>query len=97
MLCMHTPPAAWRPARLAAGCVVRGVVVCVHPFGLGVYLPDVHDFGHVNVPEFLDGPTETLPEYPAVGEQHQFVVLGRSGVHDQLRLGNSRRGQTFDT
>jgi hypothetical protein len=61
-----------------------GVVVCVHVFGLGVYLPDQGAFGHVNVTAMGVEATRSLDDYPAVASRLEVQVLGYTG--DQLRL-----------
>ncbi|MBI5231014.1 MAG: hypothetical protein HY876_02490 [Coriobacteriales bacterium] len=72
-----------------AGTRVRAVVVCVHVFGVGVYLAAHEVFGHVNAPELLEGQLAGLSDYPSVGAVLDLIVLGRSGT-GQLRLGRPR-------
>jgi len=60
-------------------------VVCVHVFGLGVYLPEANAFGHVNAPSMGVATTPGLDDYPAVGTELWLRVLGISGT-GQLRL-----------
>jgi len=48
--CFHSnPPRLGSTSELTAETPVQGVVVCIHVFGLGVYLPREDAFGHVNV------------------------------------------------
>lgn len=70
--------------RLMEGRVEQAVVVCVHVFGLGLYLPGVDAFGHVNVPVMGVEVTRTLDDYPAVGARLSVKVLGYTA--QQLRL-----------
>lgn len=89
-LCLHNGVAAVRDYE--PGTRLEGVVVCVHVFGVGVYLPNVGDFGHVNVPELVglsDRPLRELSDYPGVGTRLDLTVIGRTGVQRQLRLGRS--------
>lgn len=71
--------------RLDEGAPVNGVVVCHHPFGLGVYLADVDQYGHVNITAIgtsVRGPND----FPAVGSAIEGTVLGYSGMLGQLTL-----------
>jgi ribosomal protein S1 len=77
-------PAIPEDQRLEQGLVVSGVVVCHHPFGLGVRLADREEYGHVDVPQISDGMIRGPEDYPAVGEHVRGRVLGYAG--DQLRL-----------
>ena len=65
--------------------MTRGVVVCAHVYGVGVYLPDVGDFGHVNMPHLGIATLRDQDDYPVIGTVLPLTVFGRSG--DQLRLG----------
>ena len=65
---------------------MRGVVVCAHVFGLGIWLPDHAEFGHINTPAMGVPVARTLDEYPGIGEELTARVLGYSGVQHQLRL-----------
>jgi hypothetical protein len=47
--CFHSHPPSPAGDDLAENETARGVVVCVHVFGLGIWLPDYARFGHVNV------------------------------------------------
>lgn len=67
------------------GAEQPGVVVCLHPYGLGVYLPAEHTFGHVDAPMMGVATTSGLDDYPPVGSVLSLTVLGYSGT-DQLRL-----------
>ncbi len=81
---MHSQPPA-RSVTFAPRARFRGVVTCVHPFGVGVFLPECAAFGHVNVPDLTlpaDGSRMDLPE---VGTELELEVLGYS-ASGQLRL-----------
>jgi hypothetical protein len=82
--CFHSHPPA-DEAQLSEGVDLRGVVICVHPFGLGVYMPDEHAFGHVDAPMMGLDSTNGLDDYPSVGSMLSLTVLGYSGT-GQLRL-----------
>lgn len=82
--CFHSHPPSDED-QLAEGTEVRGVVVCVHPFGIGVYLPEKRVFGHVDA-IFLGRPNPGgLPDYPGVGSDVELTAVGYSGG-GQLRL-----------
>jgi hypothetical protein len=78
----HAPIAE---VEIPAGSVVEVTVVCHHPFGLGVWVEEHDQFGHVNVPTILDGPIRDFEDYPRIGGRRRAVVLGYSGS-SQLRL-----------
>jgi hypothetical protein len=83
--CFHSHPPS-TGSRLDEGTRVAGVVVCVHPFGLGVHLDGGRAFGHVDAP-FMGRPSVSgLEDYPQVGTALDLEVLGYSGGSDQLRL-----------
>jgi hypothetical protein len=82
--CFHSHPPD-DESQLSEGGDLRGVVVCVHPFGLGVYLPAEHAFGHVDAPMMGRISTSGLDDYPSVGSVLAVRVLGYSGT-SQLRL-----------
>lgn len=82
--CFHSHPPK-RETRLSDGTEHRGVVVCLHPFGLGVFLPDQETFGHVDTPMMGRSATSGLDDYPPVGSVVLLTVLGYSGL-EQLRL-----------
>lgn len=83
--CFHSHPPATGP-KLDEGTRVKGVVVCVHPFGLGVHLDGGRTFGHVNVSVMGRPSVSELEDYPQVGTALDLEVLGYSGESDQLRL-----------
>jgi ribosomal protein S1 len=83
--CFHSHPPE-TGARLDEGTRVKGVVVCVHPFGLGVHLDGGQAFGHVNAPAMGGPSVQGLEDYPQVGTALDLEVLGYSGGSDQLRL-----------
>jgi exosome complex RNA-binding protein Csl4 len=70
--------------RLAPGEAVSGVVVCHHPFGLGIRLDERHEYGHVDVAQISEGIIRDADDYPPVGERVRARVLGYAG--DQLTL-----------
>ncbi len=83
---MHNQPPNLPESTSPAQTVTRGVVICVHEYGVGVYLPEARDFGHVDVPE-LGVVTARYPtDYPKIGAVLLLTVFGRSGL-GQLRLG----------
>lgn len=84
---MHTDPATRVPAgdQLPEGTFVRGEVVCHHPFGIGIRVDEVGQYGHVDVPHVRDSVTRGSEDYPRIGVAVSAVVLGHDG-HGQLRL-----------
>jgi hypothetical protein len=84
--CYHSHQPASPRSDLEAGQIVRAVVVCVHAYGLGVWLPEHAVFGHVNAPHMGVPHAHTLDDYPTVGAVLTTGVLGYSGVQHQLRL-----------
>lgn len=73
------------PSReVSEGAMTEGVVVCVHVYGLGVYLPQHRTFGHVNAPAMGLGRTRSLDDYPRIGTCLSVRILGYAG--SQLRL-----------
>jgi len=84
---MHGDPAAAVPttAQLPAGMRVTGVVVCHHPFGLGVRVDAWNQYGHADVPSIRDGVVSGPADYPPIGRTVSALVLGYSGS-SQLRL-----------
>ena len=84
---MHDDTAAGvdEERRLNVGTFVRGVVVCHHPFGVGIYLDDEDQYGHVDVSHIRDGLVRGSEDYPGLGVRTSAVVLGYSGL-GQLRL-----------
>jgi hypothetical protein len=69
---------------IAEGTLVDVTVVCHHPYGMGVWVEDFGQFGHVNVSVIRDEPTDGLDAYPPIGVRLRAVVIGYSG--QQLRL-----------
>jgi hypothetical protein len=81
--CFHSHPPS-SGAQLLVGSHQSGVVVCVHGYGLGVYLTG-QVFGHVDAPMMGRPLARDLDDYPGVGSQLHLEVLGYSGI-GQLRL-----------
>jgi predicted RNA-binding protein with RPS1 domain len=72
------------PVDLPHGDEVRGEVVCRHPFGVGLYLPDQRTYGHVDgiqMPDSVSSPAD----YPEIGSPVRARVLGVADGR-QLRL-----------
>lgn len=82
--CFHSHPPQVH-VKVQEGVAADGVVVCVHPFGLGVYLSSEQGFGHVDVPMMGRPLSQDLADYPPVGSTLQLEVLGYSG-RGQLRM-----------
>jgi predicted RNA-binding protein with RPS1 domain len=72
--------------RLHAGISVTGAVVCHHAFGLGMFLADRDEYGHVNITEVKPGAVRGPEDFPAIGSSVEGIVLGYTGIHDQLRI-----------
>lgn len=83
--CFHSYPPTLGPHRLSSGEAVSGLVVCIHPFGVGCILIEREDFGHVNVTELGRATPKGMTDYPLIGERLRLEVLGYSGT-GQLRL-----------
>lgn len=84
--CYHSHPPFPAPRELDVGTRVSAVVVCIHVFGVGVWLPDLARFGHVNASHMGVAQTQTLDDYPRIGEALPALVLGYAGARRQLRL-----------
>jgi hypothetical protein len=82
--CVHSHPPEG-DLDLSPQTHVAGVVVCVHPYGLGVHLADKQTFGHVDAPMMGVLSAHGLDDYPSVGSTLNLEVLGYSGS-GQLRL-----------
>jgi hypothetical protein len=80
--------------RRREGDNVQGVVVCHHQYGLGVYLPDRDEYGHVNITSIkppgqrIDGPAD----FPPIGSEVEGTVLGYTEIDSQLRITLVPRG-----
>jgi len=70
---------------LTEGTFVTGMVICHHPFGIGVRLDESGQYGHVDVPFIRNKVTRGPDDYPAIGQAISAVVLGYDGF-GQLRL-----------
>jgi predicted RNA-binding protein with RPS1 domain len=88
---MHTPGNVV-PVQIQPGEVVRGEVVCHHPFGLGLYLPDHDTYGHVNIPNVADTVVHGPDEFPPIGSKVWARSFGIRGDGRQLNL--AMRGVT---
>ena len=72
--------------RLQAGAAVHGIVVCHHAFGMGVYLPDRDEYGHVDITAISSHRLRGPEDFPEIGSEVEATVAGYSGRYDQLRL-----------
>lgn len=76
------------PVAVPVGVVVRAEVVCQHPFGLGLYLPEIDTYGNVNIVNIPshDGAIVSGPaQFPKIGSSVRARSLGVSG-NGQLTL-----------
>jgi hypothetical protein len=83
---MHNQPPPLPATSVPEHAALRGIVVCAHVIGVGVYLPDQEDFGHVNASVLGLATPIQFEDYPAVGTLLSLTVFGRSPA-GQLRLG----------
>ena len=72
--------------RLSGGTEVCGIVVCHHHYGLGVYIADRDEYGHVNLPFVGPGRLRGPEDFPAIGTNVNATVFGYTGIDAQLRL-----------
>jgi predicted RNA-binding protein with RPS1 domain len=72
--------------RLPIGATVTGIVVCHHAFGLGMFLADRDEYGHVNITEVKPGVVRSPEDFPATGSSVEGIVLGYTGIDGQLRI-----------
>jgi protocatechuate 3,4-dioxygenase beta subunit len=70
--------------RFAPGTAVTGTVVCHHHFGLGMYVADHDEYGHVNITAIGPGRFRGPEDFPTIGSHVSGKVLGYTG--DQLRI-----------
>lgn len=63
---------------LSAGQIVEAEVICHHPFGLGLYLPDCGAYAHVNIPEVSDSVVHGPAEFPSIGSKVRARSFGPS-------------------
>jgi hypothetical protein len=84
---MHDDPSTLvvEGRELPRGEAVRAVVVCVHPWGMGLYVKSADQYGHVNASHVRDRGMTGPDDYVPLGTELTAVVLGYSGV-GQLRL-----------
>jgi len=89
---MHSDPLPLLPegADLAPGTQVEGSVICHHPYGFGVRLSSVDQYGHVNITDVSDAENIRESDFPPIGSVLALTVLGYSGVGRQLRLSARR-------
>ncbi len=78
----HAPVA---DVEIPSGTVVDCTVMCHHPFGMGVWVADHGQFGHVDVPAIRDGKIRGVEDFPTIGTRVRAVARGYSGSR-QLRL-----------
>jgi hypothetical protein len=71
---------------LPAGQVVDAEVICHHPFGLGLYLPEYDAYAHVNIPEVSDAVAHGPEEFPPIGSSVRARSFGPSGEGRQLTM-----------
>ena len=57
------------------GCVVEIRILCVHPFGVGVYLTAQDAYAHVNVPRVTDGRFTVAEASRHIGEVRRALIL----------------------
>jgi hypothetical protein len=87
--CLHDQPPRRGPTEhLIEGSTEDGVVLCVHVFGLSLYLPAVRAFGHMDAPFMGVDASLGFNAYSPVGSHLTVAVFGYSGT-GQLRLGAS--------
>jgi hypothetical protein len=67
------------------GTVVDCTVVCHHQFGMGVWVADHGQFGHVDNPSIRDGKIRDIEDFLPIGTRVRAVARGYSGL-SQLRL-----------
>jgi hypothetical protein len=77
-----------RPAedRLQPGTRVGAIVVCHHPFGMGVYIEERAEYGHVDIPFIAPGRLRGPEDFPPIGSQVDATVSGYTAIDGQLRL-----------
>jgi hypothetical protein len=85
--CFHSRrPEEQEAADLDPDLLVDGVVACQHVFGIGVYVPALDVWGHVNLTEMgARLVREDFVDHPAIGMHVRMRVLGRTPSR-QLRL-----------
>lgn len=69
---------------------MRAVIVCCHPWGMGLYAPTVDQYGHVSASHVRDRGMSGPDDYLPIGTEFTAVVLGYSG-DGQLRLSTRLR------
>ena len=85
--CFHSrTPEEQELSEINPETIVEGVVACQHVYGVGVYIPDLEVWGHVNVTEMgVERVREDFADHPAIGAHLRMRVLGRT-PNGQLRL-----------
>jgi hypothetical protein len=78
--CFHSRTAdEQETAAIAPDTVVHGVVACQHVYGIGVYVPELEVWGHVNVSAMgVERVRENFVDHPAIGTHLRLQVLGQT-------------------
>ena len=71
---------------LPAGEVVAAEVICHHPFGLGLRLPEFDAHAHVNITEISETVVHGPKEFPAIGSRVLARSFGPSGEGHHLTM-----------
>ncbi|WP_410622978.1 hypothetical protein [Amycolatopsis sp. cmx-8-4] len=71
---------------LPAGEVADSEVICHHPFGLGLYLPEYDAYAHVNIPEVSETVAHGPDEFPPIGSSVRARSFGPSGEGHHLTM-----------
>jgi hypothetical protein len=89
---MHDDPETRVPLerQLDRGTAVDAVVVCHHPFGMGLYVESVRQYGHVDAQNVRNRGMHDPDDLVPIGTAVTAVVLRYSGV-GQLRLSTRLR------
>jgi predicted RNA-binding protein with RPS1 domain len=89
---MHRDPLPVVPQdfELASGTRIEGSVICHHPYGFGVRLPSVDQYGHVDITEVSEGTVLGEDDFPPIGEALALTVIGYTEIGRQLRLSAKR-------
>jgi hypothetical protein len=71
--------------RLAAGARVAGGVVCHQVYGLGMYIDDRDEYGHVDIPFIKPGRIWCPEDFPPIGSRVEGIATGYT-PSGQLRV-----------